>query len=50
MLVQGDYVQALGAQFYDDEGRVVDMRQGAGVIKYIRRMDMSNLHLREWKQ
>lgn len=37
-------LQALGAQFYDDEGRVVDMRQGAGVIKYIRRMDMSNLH------
>ncbi|HCW9246132.1 TPA: glycerate kinase [Staphylococcus aureus] len=37
-------LQALGAQFYDDEGRVVDMRQGDGVIKYIRRMDMSNLH------
>ncbi|MBO0928203.1 glycerate kinase [Staphylococcus sp. 30400_3112M30941] len=37
-------LQALGAAFYDDEGRIVDMRKGAGLIKYIRRMDMSKLH------
>ncbi len=30
--------------------KVVDMRQGAGVIKYIRRMDMSNLHPKMGKQ
>lgn len=37
-------LQALGAAFYDDEGRIVDMRKGAGLIKYIRRIDMSKLH------
>ncbi|MGV3043100.1 glycerate kinase [Staphylococcus rostri] len=36
-------LQALGVRFYNDEGQQVDMRQGAGQIKYIRRIDVSGL-------
>ena len=37
-------VQALGARFYDDEAQIVDMRKGADLIKYIRRIDLSGVH------
>lgn len=37
-------LQALGAQFYDDEGRRVDMTKGAGQIKHIRRFNLQALH------
>ncbi|EHJ08006.1 glycerate kinase [Staphylococcus simiae] len=37
-------LQALGATFYDDEARVVDVSQGVSSIKYIRRIDMTNIH------
>ena len=36
-------LQALGVRFYNDEGDQLDMRQGAGQIKYIRRIDVSEL-------
>ncbi|UXR72026.1 MULTISPECIES: glycerate kinase [unclassified Staphylococcus] len=36
-------LQALGVRFYNDEGDQVDMRQGASQIKYIRRIDVSEL-------
>ncbi|QLK85518.1 glycerate kinase [Staphylococcus sp. 17KM0847] len=36
-------LQALGVRFYDDEGRSVDMREGAEKIKYIRRIDVSQM-------
>lgn len=32
-------MQALGAQFYNDEGELLDAREGAQVIKFIRRID-----------
>ena len=34
-------MQALGAQFYNDEGELLDAREGAQVIKFIRRIDFS---------
>ena len=37
-------LQALGATFYDDEAQIVDMRKGAYLIKYIRRIDLSGVH------
>ncbi|EHT8076283.1 glycerate kinase [Staphylococcus pseudintermedius] len=37
-------LQALGAQFYDDEGRTVDMTKGGGQIKHVRRIDLEDLH------
>lgn len=37
-------LQALGAKFYDDEANIVDVSEGAYKIKYIRRMDLSNIH------
>ncbi|WP_251519111.1 MULTISPECIES: glycerate kinase [Staphylococcus] len=37
-------LQALGMKFYDDEAREVDVRQGAKVLKYIRKVDTSGLH------
>lgn len=37
-------LQALGAKFFDDEARPVDMSQGAYMIKYIRKIDLSELH------
>ena len=43
MAVQA-YLQALGATFYDDEAQIVDMRKGAYLIKYIRRIDLSGVH------
>lgn len=37
-------LQALGCRFYDDEGRLLDMTQGATQIKYVRKIDMSESH------
>ena len=34
-------MQALGVQFYNDEGELLDAREGAQVIKFIRRIDFS---------
>lgn len=39
-------LQALGAKFYDDEAQEVDVRQGSSVLKYIRKIDTSELHPR----
>ncbi len=39
-------LQALGAKFYDDEANIVDVSDGAYKIKYIRRIDLSNVHPR----
>lgn len=36
-------LQALGAHFYDDEGVLVDVTQGPTVLKYIRRVDLSDI-------
>lgn len=36
-------LQALGAQFYDDEGNILDAREGSKIIKYIRHIDLSNI-------
>lgn len=36
-------LQALGVHFYNDDGEEVDMRQGVGQIKHIRRIDVSEL-------
>lgn len=37
-------LQALGAKFYDDEANIVDVSEGAYKIKYIRRIDLSDVH------
>ncbi|REH79620.1 glycerate kinase [Staphylococcus felis] len=37
-------LQALGCRFYDDEGRLLDMKKGATQIKYIRKMDTNDIH------
>lgn len=34
-------MQALGAKFYNDEGELLDAREGAQIIKFIRRIDFS---------
>ena len=38
-------MQALGAQFYNDEGELLDAREGAQVIKFIRRIDFSAIKI-----
>ena len=37
-------LQALGAQFYDDEARRIDVSHGAKMIKMIRRIDLSEVN------
>jgi len=37
-------LQALGVRFFDDEAEVVDVTQGSQVLKYIRRVDMSQIN------
>ncbi|ARJ51270.1 glycerate kinase [Staphylococcus lutrae] len=37
-------LQALGARFYDDEGRIVDMTKGSDAIKHVRQIDLQHLH------
>lgn len=39
-------LQALGARYYDDEGQPIDTRKGAEVLKYIRHIDLTQLHPR----
>ncbi|REB90392.1 glycerate kinase, partial [Staphylococcus pseudintermedius] len=37
-------LQALGAQFYDDEGSNVDTTKGGGQSKNVSRIDLEDLH------
>ena len=37
-------LQALGAKFYDDEAQEIDVTQGSRVLKYIRRIDVSQVN------
>ena len=37
-------LQALGARFYDDEAQPIDVTEGPRVLKYIRKVDFSDLH------
>src|SRR5699024_2486488 len=37
-------LQALGAKFYDDEAHEIDVTQGSRVLKYIRRIDVSQVN------
>ena len=39
-------LQALGARYYDDEGQPIDTRKGTEVLKYIRHIDLTQLHPR----
>lgn len=39
-------LQALGAKYFNDEGEVVDAREGVQVLKYIRHVDFSGLNKR----
>lgn len=39
-------LQALGAKFYDAEGMLIDVREGANKIKYIRTIDLYDLDKR----
>lgn len=36
-------LQALGAKFYDDEANVLDAREGTQIIKFIRRIDLTDI-------